>query len=287
MELKNKYEHDFIYGYEIDESICDGLIDWYESTEEGLHTGKNTAQDTISKFPGQTIGDDGGNRTKKQQELKALLAKGGLSEEEENRYKGKQSTDLSFGAFNSHPAARRYLDEGLTPVIQKYKEKFPKAWTDGLLGFNPPAAMPDGEERLKTGYGSFEWEVGTTMNIQKYKPGEGFFNWHCERSVPTTSSVDRVLVFMTYLNDVPDGGTKFLHQDIVTPAKKGLTIIWPVDWTYTHAGQISQASEKYIVTGWISYLRGVYSDHNEIPYFYLIPPRIETPINPQKEQTSS
>lgn len=283
MELKNKYEHGFIYGYEIDESICDDLIDWFEKTEEGLHEGEENSQDTIAKFPGQTIGDDPSKRKQRQQDLEKLLTKGDIKEDEINLYKGKQSTDLSFGAFNSHPAPRRYLDKGLTPVIQKYKEKFPKAWTDGLLGFSPPGTMPDSEQRLKTGYGSFEWLVGSTMNIQKYKPREGFFNWHCERSVPTTSSVDRVLVFMTYLNDVPDGGTKFLHQDIVTPAKKGLTIVWPVDWTYTHAGQISQTSEKYIITGWIYYLRGVYGDHNEMPYFHLIPPRIETPIESQKE----
>lgn len=282
MESKNKwgvneYEHGFIYGYEIDDSICDGMINWFEETEEGFHQGATNSQDQISKFPGLTLGQDNDTLKQRAKDLEIRLKKGDISEDEANRYRGKQSTDLSFGAFNSHPAPRRYLDEGLAPVIRKYKEKFPRAWTDGLLGFYPPASMPDSELRLKTGYGSFEWDTGSSMNIQKYKPGEGFFNWHCERSVPTAASVDRALVFMTYLNDVPDGGTKFFHQDIVTPAKKGLTIIWPVDWTYTHAGQISQTSEKYIVTGWIYYLRGVYSSDNEMPYFYLIPPRTKVP----------
>jgi hypothetical protein len=32
---------------------------------------------------------------------------------------------------------------------------------------------------------------------------------------------------MTYLNDVDDGGTDFLYQKLTTPAKKGLTLIWP------------------------------------------------------------
>ena len=36
---------------------------------------------------------------------------------------------------------------------------------------------------------------------------------------------------MTYLNDVPDGGTHFKYQELTAPAKKGLTLIWPTDFT--------------------------------------------------------
>ena len=32
---------------------------------------------------------------------------------------------------------------------------------------------------------------------------------------------------MTYLNDVKDGGTEFMYQNIKTQAEKGLTLIWP------------------------------------------------------------
>ena len=35
---------------------------------------------------------------------------------------------------------------------------------------------------------------------------------------------NRCLVFMTYLNDVPDAGTHFKYQDLTTPAEKGLTL---------------------------------------------------------------
>ena len=34
---------------------------------------------------------------------------------------------------------------------------------------------------------------------------------------------------------------------------KGLTIIWPTDFTHTHSGQISKTHEKYIITGWVEY----------------------------------
>ncbi len=87
-------------------------------------------------------------------------------------------------------------------------------------------------------------------NIQYYSPKGGYKVWHCER----TNNCNRVFVFMTYLNDVPDGGTEFKYQKIITQAKKGLTIIWPSDWTHTHKGQISDINEKYIVTGWLGYL---------------------------------
>ena len=63
-----------------------------------------------------------------------------------------------------------------------------------------------------------------------------------------------MLVFMTYLNDVLDGGTEFKYQKLITKAKKGLTLIWPSDFTHTHKGQISNTSEKYIITGWFSYI---------------------------------
>ena len=90
------------------------------------------------------------------------------------------------------------------------------------------------------------------FNIQRYKPGGGFKKWHCERTGIHDSS--RHLVFMTYLNDVPEGGTEFLYQDLKLPAKKGLTVIWPSDWTHTHKGVISKEHEKYIMTGWYNYI---------------------------------
>ena len=95
------------------------------------------------------------------------------------------------------------------------------------------------------------FNVSKGYNIQYYKPGEGYKTWHCERA--NLSTTDRLLVFMTYLNDVPDGGTEFIYQDIKVKAEKGLTLIWPADWTHTHRGQISYTQDKYIVTGWYCY----------------------------------
>ena len=63
---------------------------------------------------------------------------------------------------------------------------------------------------------------------------------------------NRYLVFATYLNTVEDqGGTAFKYQDLTIKAEKGLTMIWPSDFPFTHRGVISPTEEKFIVTGWI------------------------------------
>ena len=90
-----------------------------------------------------------------------------------------------------------------------------------------------------------------SFNIQKYPKKGGFKEWHNERRCKKVSL--RVLAFMTYLNDLEKGGTNFLYQKITTPSKKGLTLIWPVDFTHTHKSQICN-KEKIITTGWFYFL---------------------------------
>ena len=87
-----------------------------------------------------------------------------------------------------------------------------------------------------------------SFNIQFYKPKGGYKSWHFERNHNTQ---ERAFAFMTYLNDVPKGGTEFYYQGTTTQAKKGDTMIWPAEWTHTHKSQISKEHEKYIATGWL------------------------------------
>lgn len=90
-------------------------------------------------------------------------------------------------------------------------------------------------------------------NIQYYKPGGGYKTWHFERGNPGT--ITRNLVYMTYLNTVTDcGGTAFKYQNLEVQAEKGLTLIWPAEWTHTHKGIVSPTQEKYIITGWFNYV---------------------------------
>jgi hypothetical protein len=100
------------------------------------------------------------------------------------------------------------------------------------------------------------WTVIENVKLQHYKPGEGFFVWHAERTTDALPVSARHLVFMTYLNDVVDGGeTEFYYQKLKIKPKKGLTLIWPADWTHTHRGITSEKKDKYIITGWFSYYR--------------------------------
>ena len=91
-----------------------------------------------------------------------------------------------------------------------------------------------------------------SFNIQHYAPNEGFLGWHCERSQSQTNQ--RALVFMTYLNDVTDGGeTEFKYQKLKVKPVKGKMVMWPTDFTHTHRGITSPTQEKYIATGWYNF----------------------------------
>jgi hypothetical protein len=97
------------------------------------------------------------------------------------------------------------------------------------------------------------WSIIEHANIQHYPPNGGFKIFHTERS-GRLASMNRHLVFMTYLNDVNDGGeTEFFYQKLKVKPQKGLTLIWPTDWTHTHRGIPSPTQEKTIITGWYSF----------------------------------
>tara|TARA_B100000287_G_scaffold38281_1_gene35087 strand:+ start:3555 stop:4181 length:627 start_codon:yes stop_codon:yes gene_type:complete len=101
------------------------------------------------------------------------------------------------------------------------------------------------------------WHITPAYNMQKYEPGGGFYNWHCEHgdwtSFPDSNNIRRNLAWMIYLNDVPDGGTDFLEQDYTCEAKAGRAVLWPAYWTHTHKSQISNTLPKYIATGWFMF----------------------------------
>jgi prolyl 4-hydroxylase len=126
------------------------------------------------------------------------------------------------------------------PLYDQYYAELEKITRDYLSTF--PHAICNGD-----------WGVVEDINIQHYQPGQGFKVWHCERG--NLSLAYRHLVFMTYLNDVTDGGeTEFFHQELKIRPEKGLTLIWPADWTYTHRGVTSPTQEKYIATGWFNFM---------------------------------
>jgi hypothetical protein len=92
------------------------------------------------------------------------------------------------------------------------------------------------------------------FNFQMYEPGCWYKHWHHEDPGPRPGHFLRKFVFMTYLNDIKEGGgTEFLYQDLDVEPKKGLTLIWPAGWTHPHRGVVAPEERKYIATGWFVY----------------------------------
>ena len=185
---------DFIWGRQIPDEICDGLLDFWVN------------QQFLPVTPGQVY-DQGDIHVNKDL---------------------KDSMDVHIPHQIGLPMIQEYR-EALQGVLNDYCEKFPFCQTSRFQLVEP-------------------------MSMQCYPVGGGFKEWHTERLSPLPGNVYRHLVWMTYLNDVPDGGTEWYHQDLYIPAKKGYTVIWPADWTHFHKGRTSQTSEKQIITGWFSFV---------------------------------
>jgi len=138
----------------------------------------------------------------------------------------KDSVDMIIQPNNKNKLIKQYRGE-LQKCLNQYLEKYKEVNYVDRFNIN--------------GY----------FNLQGYKKGGGYKVFHFERS--GLVNANRILVFMTYLNDVSDGGTIFKYQKITAPAKKGLTLIWPTDWTHTHKGQVSLKHKKYVATGWFTF----------------------------------
>ena len=92
------------------------------------------------------------------------------------------------------------------------------------------------------------------FNLQRYQQGQHFQGLHTERA--GLSTLHRVFAWMTYLNDVEleDGGSTFFsHYDLDVQPQKGLTLIWPAEWTHAHKGTLMKKNSKYIITGWMHF----------------------------------
>lgn len=141
----------------------------------------------------------------------------------------KDSTDCYLLDKN---LLNRYVQQ-LIDISKNYTENFP----------------------FSNNYGA--WGIIDYINIQRYNPSQAYYAWHTERANHLMPNSSRHLVFMTYLNTVDDGGeTEFFHQGIKIKPQKGLTVIWPADWTHTHRGCPSTTQTKYIITGWFNFIEG-------------------------------
>ena len=146
----------------------------------------------------------------------------------------KASTDISLPMSKElwEKPEFKWLTEyhsGLQNCLEKYKKEY-----DGI---------PD---KLGT------WGIVENFSIQRYKPNEGYYEYHTERT--SLQVADRMMVFMTYLNDVQEGGeTEWYFQKLKVQPRKGLTVFWPTDWNFLHRGKPAPKETKYIITGWYNF----------------------------------
>ena len=180
----------------------------------GWYINKNVCTDLIKYFENSPDRKEG-----------VLILKSGKSGVDKKK---KISTDVTISPGNQDKEILNYYKE-LIKVVEEYKKKYK------YCSINQQ-----------------EWRMVEDWNLQKYKPEEGYFMQHYERSGSLT--VNRHLAFMTYLNNVNDGGeTEFVYQKLKIKPEIGLTLIWGCDWTFTHRGIPSETETKYIATGWYSY----------------------------------
>jgi hypothetical protein len=142
----------------------------------------------------------------------------------------KRSTDMNISRLDDWKQEDAVFFDALNKYFPKYKKHI-----DQLLPNIPVFGSPDVKDE---GY-----------QIQKTAPGEGY-EWHQDGN--TKDGYVRALTYIWYLNDVPEGGeTEFYDGTLIKPAQ-GRMLLFPATWTFMHRGK-TPASNKYIVTGWMSY----------------------------------
>lgn len=89
------------------------------------------------------------------------------------------------------------------------------------------------------------------IKVKKINPYGGYHSWHYETN--TSSSYGRELVWMVYLNDMPENEaeTEFLYQKRKIQPKKGRLVIFPACMTHLHRGLTVYTHSKYIISGWL------------------------------------
>ena len=140
------------------------------------------------------------------------------------------------------------------PSINKNKQAFIKQNENFVLSYFSELlkvfdVYKEKYEYSNLGHNQFEIR---NFNLQKFNPGFCYSGYHFENpGLP--DCITRHLTFMTYLNSIEEAGeTEFLYQNLKIKPEKGLTLIWPAQWTHTHRGLVTEET-KYIITGWFDY----------------------------------
>ena len=190
-----------------------------------IYRRENALSDSLCRSFIETFETDTENQTKG-----VVNVRGEVKED----FAGKRSTDITFIPTDLKRPRWKFLLSELINVLELGKRDYFQQFYRGMEQIDP-------------------WEINHAFNMQRYLPGEGYSDYHCERAGMTTGN--RMGVWMIYLNDVYDRGwTEFYYQQHYEKAEAGKLVIWPCDWTHLHRGIISHTETKYIITGWFSWV---------------------------------
>ncbi|MBT4122485.1 MAG: 2OG-Fe(II) oxygenase [Candidatus Ruthia sp.] len=149
----------------------------------------------------------------------------------------KVSTDISLVALSrSDPESFAIADiimKGVSAALERYLQERPLF----------REVCPDQE-----------LFVMPIFNLQRYAPGEGFRQWHCDWTISdeATEPGNRVLAWILYCDSVEEAGTEFHWQDHHETAERGKLVIFPAAPSHIHRGRVNDKLNKTIVTGWIN-----------------------------------
>tara|TARA_Y100000590_G_scaffold440478_1_gene565893 strand:- start:747 stop:1343 length:597 start_codon:yes stop_codon:yes gene_type:complete len=163
------------------------------------------------------------------EENKNLQSQGAVGEGVDEKI--KKSTDITIYPYN--------LSENKFSLFKDYLNLLNKCYKDYRETY---PFLKKFIKKVDLGY----------FNIQRYLPGGHFAELHSERT--SLQNLHRLFAWMTYLNDVDDGGTTdFDYFGIKIKPEIGKTMIWPAEWTHAHTGSILKTGKKYIITGWMHF----------------------------------
>ena len=98
------------------------------------------------------------------------------------------------------------------------------------------------------------WGLDNLVQLVKYQPNQYYAPIHCENSGHSVC-IRRVFAWEIFLNNIESGGgTKFTYQDFIAQPIAGDFYMWPAGFTHLHQGVNAPHEEKYLVTGWCSFI---------------------------------
>ena len=210
----------------ISKEICEHLIDFFEKQDKLGHT---------------SIGMSGNKTDLETKDSTDLCVKfsfktGKLFEDKEHLEILKNFDDVLYKNLEKYVMHYHPMDEG----YRKFKKQKPR--TSLFHRFDGSTAPKD--IRLESKFNGYQ--------IHRYVPPyQGYHAWHADWSSMNEVFSTRMIVAMTYLNDVESGGeTEWYHQNLKIEPTQGTMVIWPAYFTHIHKGHPPISNTKYIMNNW-------------------------------------